>query len=732
MKHRSKAVVAIVGVAAIVGAWAIGRASGPDAAAEEIVITPRAVERRTLVDDLVINGSVQREETQTMNSPVDGKVSSVEVSDGDTVAAGDALFSLDGRQAVAVDGDFAFFRQLDVGSVGPDVEQLERTLVAAGHPVTSVDELFTEETRDALADWQIQHGYGGATPEVDETITIALSANSAGYQIAAQNTSSFTVTQSVPDAPEPLGFRLRPARPTRSSASTTAVAAAAVKPTIELTADVKETAEGSSFTVTVTSDPAPQTDLTVDLTIGGDATGGDDPADGDDYSEVEDSIVIPAGQTTVAVPVSVFVDQVIENAEDIQLSLSDQFGNDPNYVVGPRNEARVVVRANGDDLVPVLTIKASTSSMDEGASVTFTVESTVESNEDLDFSVDLGGSADRSDYVVPEADSYTIAAGDKSVQIDVQVRGDDIVEQDETLDLVLRVPDGSDPAKPPYVVGDPGAVSVLIQSDDLPKMTLSGSGVIAEGGSASFTISADAAVTENTSINYQVGGTAQGGEDYEVLSGTALMRAGTRSVTVGIRTIDDDVVFQPSDMLVAAWPARVGTVEVDEGEFVLQGAALLSLTEPTFTVTLSVPPSDRAKLDVGQTVELRLEAGDQTLPGVISQLDDSATIDEQGVETYEGTVTVEGELDAVDGASVSIEVTLAERVDVLAVPVAAVVRTAGGDEVRTVNDQGTITRLPVTIGLIDEEWVEIVEGLAGDELIVIDVDAAAEPAPETG
>ena len=62
----------------------------------------------------------------------------------------------------------------------------------------------------------------------------------------------------------------------------------------------------------------------------------------------------------------VFVDQVIEDAEDIQLSLTDQFGNDPNYIVGPVNQARAVIKANGDDLVPVLTVKASTFSTSEG------------------------------------------------------------------------------------------------------------------------------------------------------------------------------------------------------------------------------------------------------------------------------------------------------------------------------------------------------------------------------
>ena len=61
------------------------------------------------------------------------------IKPGDAVKAGDTLFSLDGRASVAVPGDFAFYRKLDVGSVGPDVKQLEQILVNDGYPIAHVD-----------------------------------------------------------------------------------------------------------------------------------------------------------------------------------------------------------------------------------------------------------------------------------------------------------------------------------------------------------------------------------------------------------------------------------------------------------------------------------------------------------------------------------------------------------------------------------------------------------------
>jgi len=765
------------------GGVTIGRMTSEEPAEQGLLIVPRPVERRDLDDVLTITGEVRREETQEINLPVDGKVSSIAVEDGDTVEPGDPLFALDGRTAYAVDGDFAFFRTLDVGSDGPDVRQLERILVAAGYDLDAVDSLFTEETRRALTDWQLDRGYGGATPEPDETLTVSLAPNQAGYQIGKSNTIAFTIVPSVPVTDEPeaaaadadsdasatTGVQglLRSVPPTTPTTPSTTVAAApvdsgppttavavggptttadaptttaspttttgtgtgATKPVITLTADVSEVDEGGQVVLTFRADPAPVAPLSVDLTIGGDAASGDDPDDGDDYGRLDDSFVFPAGQTTFAVTLPVWVDDVIEDREDIDISLTDQFGNDPNYVVGPENEVRIRIRANGDDLVPAVTVEVSTALTQEGGTVTFTFDSTVESNRDLPLTVVAGGGArSGADYVAIDLDDISIPAGATSTTVQVQIRADGLVEGDERLTLTVVADPDDEPADPSYLPGNPASASVVIESNDLPELTLAGGGDVAEGSTTAFTVVADAPVTADTSINYQFDGTARAGDDFETLSGTVILPAGQSSVTVEITTIDDDVVFLPSDMVVADWPARIGTVEVDEGEFVLQGAPVLTLTEPTFTITLQVGPGDRAELEVGQSVLVALDAVDEDLDGIIATLDDTATVDDQGGERYEGTVEVEGDFAAVDGASATIDVTLAERLDVLTVPVAAVLRSAGGDVVRVVNDAGTITRVPVTIGLVDGEWVEITSGLDGDELVVVDVDAAADPA----
>jgi multidrug efflux pump subunit AcrA (membrane-fusion protein) len=695
----------VIGLVAVVAAAVfIGRQSGGESTDNTLLITPRAVERRDLSDVLTVSGEVRRDETKKINSAVDGKVSQINVEDGDTVEIGDGVFALDGRTAVAVPGEFSFYRELTVGSVGPDVKQLETILNDSGYKIRDIDTLFTEDTRTALANWQFDRGYSGSSNENDETITASLSPNGAAYSVGRENTAAFVVTQAVPTSG---GSSIRPM---------------VSKPTLNISADKSTVAEGSAVTFTITSDVAPYTDLTIAINIGGSATPGDDPVNDDDYDTILGSAIIKAGELSTSFTSNVFVDNTIEDEEDITVAMTTQFGNDPTYALGNTNQLRVVIPANGSELRPLLTVKASSETISEGSTVTFTVRTSVKSNRDIKFNVTLTGNASPDvDFLTPNTDSYTIFAGNYSVDVQIQIRRDDTVEPDENLILTLGADTPPSGKAERYFLGGTTSADVTIESGDLPELKLVGGGTVAEGRTGSFRIVADSPLTDDTSVNYQLSGTAQNGADYKALSGTVIMKAGSSSVTVAINVINDDVTFKPSDMLVADWPARIGKVEVDEGEFVLQGNVVLSLTEPQFTITMKVSPTDRAELELGQAVSVDLKVGGQILPGTISELDDSATVGGAGEELYEGTITVTGEFSAVDGATVSIDVTLDEALQVLAVPVAAVLRSADGDEVRIVNDAGTITRVKVTIGLIDGEWVEIQDGLKGDELVVVDI-----------
>ena len=68
---------------------------------------------------------------------------------------------------------------------------------------------------------------------------------------------------------------------------------------------------------------------------------------------------------------------------------------------------------------------------------------------------------------------------------------------------------------------------------------------------------------KNTSVNFTVQGTAQPGQNYEPLVGTALLKAGQTQVTVVLQSIQTNVTFEPTDMIVGqlADPCRPGVRE---------------------------------------------------------------------------------------------------------------------------------------------------------------------------
>lgn len=691
------------------------------------VVAP--VELRTLSDDITVRGEIRRDQLQRITSGVDGQVSSVLVDDGDTINTGDVLYAIDGRAAVAVAGEFSFFRRLDVGSDGPDVLQLETILSSEGYDVGVVDQLYTESTRAGLREWQIDRGYGGASPEPNENIIVSLSSNSAGYTIGAKNTVAIELQPSVPnqeltsDNSEGLGggdhYAKREIRNHFYGLSTfvsenNGPVVQVDRPSVEVTVSPGSVTEGESATFTFTSDIAMPSDTVIEYTVTGSATADDDYED----DPLDGSFVFPQGTTSYTLAVTTLTDDVIENVEELIIEVGNGFviNEDDAYIPGPLNEAILEITSPPGD-VQTIEVRATTVSTSEGGNLSFEFETDLVRNEETTITFSVWGTATSgSDYFAEDLE-VDLPANAETVTVTFQTRDDKRVEQDETLWVTITLNPDED-----YVIGTQESSSGVIESNDMPELTIEGGGNVGEGGNAQFTIKADQPVVEDTSINYRLSGSASPGSDYKELPGTIVMLAGESEVTVQIETIDDDVIFLPGDMVVASWPARIGTVSVDDGEFILLGQQVLTLTEPDFTITLTLNPTDRGNLEVGMAVEVELQASDQdAVPGVIIELDETATVSADGSERYEGVIETSESLDAVDGANVNVDVTREEKIDVITVPVAAVLQDGqGNDVVRVVLSDGTTTQVQVEVGLSEGAFVEITDGLTGNELVLVE------------
>lgn len=183
-----------------------------------------------------------------------------------------------------------------------------------------------------------------------------------------------------------------------------------------------------------------------------------------------------------------------------------------------------------------------------------------------------------------------------------------------------------------------------------------------------------------------------------------------------------DGVFLPTDLAVQQWPATVGDVLVDVGDSVTPGQPMIAVVDAELAVTIRIDPTDRSRLEPGLPATITVTASDIEADGSVRELADAPDVDGQGVERYRGEVAVDGDLELVEGAAVRVEVTLAEVIDALVVPVASVsLDGSGTEEVRILAPDGTIERVPVVTGLTEGALVEVVEGLDGSEQVVVEV-----------
>ena len=195
--------------------------------------------------------------------------------------------------------------------------------------------------------------------------------------------------------------------------------------------------------------------------------------------------------------------------------------------------------------------------------------------------------------------------------------------------------------------------------------------------------------------------------------------------------------------LTAPFAATVAQVDLRVGE-PADGTAGISVVDlSSFHIDLPVDELDIAQVQPGQRVRIELDAlPGQTFGGTVTNIAPLATRSSTGTTTYTVTVTLDpGSTGVRPGMTAVVEVVTQEKQNVVLVTRRAV-RAEGGQSfvlVPTVSltPQPTTAaqtaalpgeRRPVTIGLSNSEFVEIVSGLsAGEQVFIQDVVSTFNP-----
>ena len=298
-------------------------------------------------------------------------------------------------------------------------------------------------------------------------------------------------------------------------------------PEVSVAAGASPVYEGGDAVFTLTASPLPASPLAVSVTVA--ASG--------DYG-------IAGASRTVTIPTAGSVMLTLATADDsadepdgsVTVTVTDGAG----YTVG--SSASGSVSIEDDDLPPpAVSIAAAAASVTEGGAASFTVSADRAPDADLTVTLAVTEAAG-SDHVAADDEgsrSVTIAKGTTRAVFSVPTVDDAVDEPDGSVKVTVN--DGAG-----YTVGASASGTVSVQDDDLPPPAVSitaAAASVAEGGAASFTVSADRApdadLTVTLSVTEAAGGDHVAADD-EGTATVTIAKDGTQAV-FSVPTVDDAV-----------------------------------------------------------------------------------------------------------------------------------------------------------------------------------------------
>ena len=427
---------------------------------------------------------------------------------------------------------------------------------------------------------------------------------------------------------------------------------------------------------------------------------------GSDYDAVSGTLNFAAGETSKTIAITLRGDTADEADESFEIALSGLTG-----AGFAQSSARGTIL--NDDAPPVLRI--ANAELVEGASgtrnmiFTLSLDKAIAQSVTARFATADGTALASSDYVA-KTGTVTFAAGETSKTITVAIRGDTLIEADETFNLLLSNVTRATLA--------PGGGIGTIRNDDLPPPTLSVSDAqVTEGNAGTkqmlFTVALSRAVTSAVSVTYATqAGTATAGSDFTAATGTLNFAAGEVSKTVAITV--------RGDTLVEADEAFSLLLRTAQGATIADGTGLGTiLNDDLPPMTLSIADAQVTEGDAGTKQMLFTVALSRAATSAVSVT----------YATQAGTATAGTDFNAASGTlnfalgetSKTIAVTILGDTDVEAnETLSLLLGTVTGATIADGTGLGTITNddVPPTLVVSD---AQLAEGQAGSTQMLFTV-----------
>lgn len=188
-------------------------------------------------------------------------------------------------------------------------------------------------------------------------------------------------------------------------------------------------------------------------------------------------------------------------------------------------------------------------------------------------------------------------------------------------------------------------------------------------------------------------------------------------------TLETAIADLESATLRAPFDGIVVALNVESGQQVNASTEAVEIADPTVVeVSGSVDEIDVLFLQEGARAGVNLEAlGTQMLPGTVSSIATVGT-SQQGIVTYPVTIRVESSAGDrfPEGLSATAQVVIREQTDSLLIPLQALYGSVQAPIVKVVNGDNVVDR-QVSLGISDDFWIVVEDGLAEGEFISMEV-----------
>jgi hypothetical protein len=248
------------------------------------------------------------------------------------------------------------------------------------------------------------------------------------------------------------------------------------------------------------------------------------------------SIVIPAGQSSASLTMTLVDDSTSEATEIFQLDLLA--GAPGSYEIGRPEYERVNIVDNDPVLVTVTALDSTAGEPANGGA--FRVTRTGDTSNPLSVAFTMGGDATRgADYSLSiggtalTGNTITIAAGQSYTDVTLTVIDDTTIEPTETAVVAIQDTDN-------YELGVSSSVAVSITDDDSSSVTVTATDSTAgePSSNGNFRITRNGSTDTVAVIAFTMQGTAERGVDYTLAIGTTTVTGDTVVMNIGASSVD--------------------------------------------------------------------------------------------------------------------------------------------------------------------------------------------------